>query len=90
MPLPSQPFELREPRFRCTWGGTGLEPLDIENRKVFAEGRRLTKGYYIDFIGNFDRSAKDGLPIYRISEVLGSFGLRALIRKVAVVRGSRR
>ena len=44
-----------------------MEPLDIENRKAFAEGRRLTKGYYIDFIGNFDRSAKDGLPIYRIS-----------------------
>jgi hypothetical protein len=62
----------------------------IENRKVFAEGRRLTKGYCIDFIGNFDRSAKDGLLIYRISEVLGSFGLRALIRKVAVVCGSRR
>jgi hypothetical protein len=62
-----QPFELRESRFRCPSGGTGLEPLDIENRKAFAEGRRLTKGYYIDFIGNFDRSAKDGLAIYRIS-----------------------
>src|SRR6266699_3856889 len=33
----------------------------------FAEGRRLTKGYYIDFIGNFDRSAKEGFPLYRIT-----------------------
>jgi hypothetical protein len=44
-----------------------LEPLDAENRKAFAEGRRLTKGYYIDFIGNFDRSAKEGFPLYRIT-----------------------
>jgi hypothetical protein len=49
------------------WGKTVLEPLDPENRKAFAEGRRLSKGYYIDFIGNFDRSAKEGFPLYRIS-----------------------
>ena len=35
--------------------------------KAFAEGRRLGKGYYVDFIGNFDRSAKEGFPLYRIS-----------------------
>jgi hypothetical protein len=51
----------------ASWGKTVLEPLDIENRNAFAEGKRLTKGYYIDFIGNFDRSAKEGFPIYRIS-----------------------
>ena len=51
----------------ASWGKTVLEPLDIENRRAFAEGRRLTKGYYIDFIGNFDRSAKEGFPLYRIS-----------------------
>jgi hypothetical protein len=44
-----------------------LEPLDEENRKAFAEGRRLSKGYYSDFIGNFDRSAEEGFPLYRIS-----------------------
>src|SRR5262249_10056269 len=26
-----------------------------------------TKGYFIDFIGNFARSAKEGLPVYRLS-----------------------
>jgi len=51
----------------ASWGKTVLEPLDSENRKAFAEGRRLAKGYYIDFIGNFDRSAKEGFPLYRIS-----------------------
>jgi hypothetical protein len=50
----------------ASWGNTVLEPLDTENRKAFAEGRRLGKGYYIDFIGNFDRSAKEGFPLYRI------------------------
>ena len=51
----------------ASWGNAVLEPLDTENRKAFAEGRRLGKGYYIDFIGNFDRSAKEGFPLYRIS-----------------------
>jgi hypothetical protein len=51
----------------ASWGNTVLEPLDTENRKAFAEGKRLGKGYYIDFIGNFDRSAKEGFPLYRIS-----------------------
>jgi hypothetical protein len=51
----------------ASWGNTVLEPLDTENRKAFAEGRRLRKGHYIDFIGNFDRSAKEGFPLYRIS-----------------------
>ena len=51
----------------ASWGKTVLEPLDEENRKAFAEGRRLSKGYYSDFIGNFDRSAKEGFPLYRIS-----------------------
>jgi hypothetical protein len=50
----------------ASWGKTVLEPLDEENRKAFAEGKRLSKGYYIDFIGNFDRSAKEGFPLYRI------------------------
>jgi len=65
----------------ASWGKTVLEPLDEENRKAFAEGRRLSKGYYIDFIGNFDRSAKEGFPLYRISGAQGSFSLRVLIRR---------
>jgi hypothetical protein len=51
----------------ATWGKVVLEPLDNDSIKTLAEGRSPKKGYLIDFIGNFARSAKEGLPIYRIS-----------------------
>jgi hypothetical protein len=52
----------------ASWGKVELEPLDNDGRKALAEGRRpTTKGYFIDFIGNFARSAKEGLPVYRLS-----------------------
>src|SRR5262245_24575679 len=52
----------------ASWGKVELEPLDDDNIKALAEGRRLTtKGYFIDFIGDFNRSAKERLPIYRLS-----------------------
>ena len=42
-------------------------PLDNDSIKTLAEGRSPKKGYLVDFVGNFARSAKEGLPIYRIS-----------------------
>jgi len=51
----------------ATWGKVVLEPLDRDSIKTLAEGRSPKKGYLIDFVGNFARSAKEGLPIYRIS-----------------------
>jgi hypothetical protein len=52
----------------ATWGKVVLEPLDTESLEKLADGRRPTKkGYIIDFIGNFAHSAKEGLPIYRLS-----------------------
>jgi len=51
----------------ATWGKVTLEPLDSDSINTLAEGRSPKKGYLIDFIGNFTRSAKEGLPIYRIS-----------------------
>src|SRR6266581_541799 len=51
----------------ATWGKVTLEPLDSASINTLAEGRSPKKGYLIDFIGNFTRSAKEGLPIYRIS-----------------------
>jgi hypothetical protein len=52
----------------ATWGKVVLEPLDNDNLIKLTEGRRPnTKGYFIDFIGDFARSAKEGLPVYRIS-----------------------
>src|SRR5262245_37100465 len=62
----------RRPEFAygilAAWGKVALEPLDRESLERLAEGRRpTTKGYLIDFIGDFARSAKEGLPIYRLS-----------------------
>jgi hypothetical protein len=52
----------------AAWGKVELEPLDSDSIKALAEGRRPTaKGYFVDFIGNFARSAKEGLPVYRLS-----------------------
>jgi hypothetical protein len=52
----------------ATWGKVVLEPLDNESLMKLAEGGRPTiKGYFIDFIGDFARSAKEGLPVYRLS-----------------------
>ncbi len=51
----------------ATWGKVVLEPLDSDSIKTLADGRSPKKGYLIDFVGNFARSAKEGLPIYRIS-----------------------
>ena len=52
----------------ASWGKVELEPLDNDSIKALAEGRRpTTKGYVVDFIGDFARSAGEGLPIYRIS-----------------------
>jgi hypothetical protein len=50
----------------ATWGKVSLEILDSESISTLAEGKSPKKGYLIDFIGNFARSAKEGLPVYRI------------------------
>jgi hypothetical protein len=49
------------------WGKVVLEPLDSDSINTLADGRSPKKGYLVDFIGNFARSAKEGSPIYRIS-----------------------
>lgn len=50
----------------ATWGQVTIEPLDQASVKLLAEGKSPKKGLLIDFLGNFARSAKEGLPIYRI------------------------
>jgi hypothetical protein len=75
----------------ATWGKVVLEPLDNDSIKILAEGRSPKKGYLIDFIGNFARSAKEGLPIFRISGGAGFLWLasfdplgRGILRFAAV------
>jgi hypothetical protein len=75
----------------ATWGGIELEPLDDDSIKLLAEGKSPKKGFLLDYLGNLNRSAQDGLPIYRIQ---GSAGFawaanldpngRATLRLIAV------
>ncbi|MBG0792851.1 superinfection immunity protein [Methylocystis sp. H62] len=48
------------------WGSVVLEPLDAENVAAVASRKSIKKGLLIDFLGNLQRSAQEGLPIYRI------------------------
>jgi hypothetical protein len=50
----------------AVWGKITLEPLDQQSIKILADGKNPKKGFLIDYLRNFARSAKEGLPIYRI------------------------
>jgi ribosomal protein L9 len=50
----------------AVWGKIALEPLDQESIKTLADGKNPRKGFLIDYLRDFTRSAKQGLPIYRI------------------------
>ena len=50
----------------ATWGKITLEPLDRDSLNTVAAGKSPKVGYLVDFIGDFARSAKEGLPIYRV------------------------
>jgi hypothetical protein len=71
------------------WGKATLEPLDQDSIKILAQGTSPKKGLLVDFIGNFARSAKKGLPIYRISGGAGC-GLLVMIGQDAELSGLQR
>jgi hypothetical protein len=50
----------------AVWGKIALEPLDQDSIKLLADGKKPRKGFLIDYLRDFTRSAKEGLPIYRI------------------------
>jgi outer membrane protein OmpA-like peptidoglycan-associated protein len=51
----------------ATWGNVRLEPLETEALKLLGEGKKLQSGLLVDFLGDFSRSAREGLPVYRIT-----------------------
>ncbi|MFY9622756.1 MAG: hypothetical protein WAJ91_00025, partial [Rhodoplanes sp.] len=51
----------------ASWGTIKLEPLDSASVEIVASGESPRKGLLADFLGNFQRSARLGLPIYRLS-----------------------
>jgi hypothetical protein len=50
----------------AVWGRVTLEPLDQESIRILADGQNPRRGFLIDYLRDFTRSAKEGLPIYRI------------------------
>jgi hypothetical protein len=52
--------------FIAVWGDVVLEPLDAASLTELAVGRNVRAGFLIDHIGNFQRSAQAGLPVYRL------------------------
>jgi hypothetical protein len=50
----------------AVWGKVMLEPLDHDSIKLLADGKNPRKGLLIDYLRDFTRSAKEGLPVYRI------------------------
>src|SRR6202035_1196712 len=49
------------------WGKVELEPLTAEELAEVAAGKDVMQGLRVDYLGDFTRSAKLGLPVYRIA-----------------------
>jgi hypothetical protein len=50
----------------AVWGDVVLTPVDASSISQLAAGRTPKLGFMVDFITDFQRSAKVGLPIYRV------------------------
>ena len=50
-----------------SWGNIVLQPLDIDSVQMLGAGKNPHKGYLVDFLGDFKRSAQRGLPIYLLA-----------------------
>ncbi|UFW72885.1 superinfection immunity protein [Bradyrhizobium sp. WU425] len=51
----------------ATWGDVSLQPLDRARLADLAAGRDVRAGILVDHIGNYQRSASIGLPVYRVT-----------------------
>jgi hypothetical protein len=49
------------------WGQIELEPLNADEIADLASGKEVAQGLRVDYLGDFTRSAKLGLPVYRIA-----------------------
>ncbi len=75
----------------AAWGDVDLQPVDPQNASQLAAGNTPALGFLIDFLADFQRSAKNGLAVYRIRGGAGylwaaSFGQngRGTLRFLAV------
>jgi uncharacterized protein YecT (DUF1311 family) len=74
----SQPKVFREPWRQglpeitiAIWGAVSLTPLDGASRAILAEGKSPKNGILVDTIANLIRSAREGLPVYRVDGGVG-------------------
>jgi hypothetical protein len=51
----------------ATWGKIVLEPVDGASQKILAAGKNPKIGALVDFLGNYELSTKNDLPVYRVS-----------------------
>ena len=51
----------------ATWGKIVLEPVDGASQKILAAGKNSKIGALIDFLGNYELSTKNDLPVYQVS-----------------------
>jgi tetratricopeptide (TPR) repeat protein len=49
----------------AVWGKAILEPLDASSRVQLAAGKSPHRGILVDYLGNFQRSVQDDLPVFR-------------------------
>ena len=56
----------------ASWGDVALVPLDLDSVYLLAGGANPKMGFIVDFLGDFKRSAQEGLPIYVLK---GSAGM---------------
>ena len=50
----------------AVWGDVVLKPVEETNIRQLAAGKSPPLGFMVDFVIDFQRSAKTGLPVYRI------------------------
>jgi hypothetical protein len=67
----------------AVWGKVTLEPLDQESIKTLADGKSPKKGFLVDYLRNFTRSAKEAYPSTGSTAVQVLFGRQVSIRKAA-------
>jgi Caspase domain len=51
----------------ATWGNVELERISGDELNLLAADKPLPRGIAIDYIGNFTKSAQQGLPVYRLA-----------------------
>jgi len=51
----------------ATWGGIELQPLSRDDLATLAQGKSPNQGVLVDYLMDFHKSARAGLPIYSLS-----------------------